>query len=72
MDTNNCENSKKCCNCIQLTIDILVILDFIISKIDEIIKNNNENIANYCFMIGGGLLFIAVILIIYKYIKLKV
>jgi hypothetical protein len=28
--------------------------------------------ANYCFMIGGGLLFIAVILIIYKYIKLKV
>lgn len=71
MINKSCDDSKKCCNCIQLTIDILVILDFIVSTIGGAIKNSNENMANYCFMIGGGLLFIAVILIIYKYIKLK-
>lgn len=72
MINNSCDNSKKSCNCIQVTIDILVILDFIISTIGGVIKNSNENIANYCFMIGGCLLFIVIILIIYKYIKLKV
>ena len=71
--TDNCSNNeKKCCCNIQTCIDILVILDFIVSTIGGILKNSNEQAANYCFMIGGGLLFIAVILIIYKYIKLKV
>jgi hypothetical protein len=69
MNNNSCDDKKKCRNCIQSTIDILVILDFIVSTIGGFIKNSNENMANYCFMIGGGLLFIAVILIIYKYVK---
>ena len=55
MNNNSCDDKKKCRNCIQSTIDILVILDFIVSTIGGFIKNSNENMANYCFMIGGGL-----------------
>ena len=50
-------------------IDILVILDFVISIVGGIIKKNNEAIANYCFMVGGIFLFLAVCGIVYKYIK---
>ena len=61
MSTEN-SNIGKC-------IDILVILDFIISMVGGIIKKNNEAIANYCFMVGGIFLFLAVCVIVYKYIK---
>ena len=65
-DGNDCKKHN-----IQLTIDVLVILDFIVSTIGGFIKNSNENIANYCFMTGGGILTLAVILTIYKYVKKK-
>ena len=61
MSTEN-SNIGKC-------IDILVIIDFVISMVGGIIKKNNEIIANYCFMVGGIFLFLAVCGIIYKYIK---
>lgn len=54
---------------IQKYIDILVILDFIVSMVGGIIKSTNVQVANYCFAIGGGLLFLAVIGIIYKNIS---
>lgn len=69
---DNCSNNeKKCCCNIQTCIDILVILDFIVSTIGGILKNSNEQAANYCFMTGGGLLFFAVVLIIYRIITKK-
>ena len=49
MSTEN-SNIGKC-------IDILVIIDFVISMVGGIIKKNNEIIANYCFMVGGIFLF---------------
>ena len=61
MSTEN-SNIGKC-------IDILVFLDFVISMVGGIIKRNNETIANYCFMVGGIFLFLAVCVIVYKYIK---
>ena len=51
---------------IQKYIDILVILDFVVSMIGGIMKSSNEQVANYCFTIGAGLLFLAVIGIIYR------
>ena len=54
---------------IQKYIDILVILDFVVSMIGGIMKSSNEQVANYCFAIGGGLLFLAVIGIIYRNIS---
>ncbi len=54
---------------IQKYIDILVVLDFVVSMIGGIMKSRNEELANYCFAIGGGLLFLAVIGIIYKNIS---
>ena len=56
-------------NSIQKYIDILVILDFLVSMVGGIMKNSNEQVANYCFAVGGGLLFLAVIGIIYKNIS---
>ena len=53
-------------NNMQKYIDILVVSDFIVSIIGVIMKSRNEQIANYCFAIGGGLLFLAVIGIIYR------
>ena len=61
MSTEN-SNIGKC-------IDTLVIIDFVISMVGGIIKKNNETIANYCFMVGGIFLFLAVCVIVYKYIK---
>ena len=61
MSTEN-SNIGKC-------IDTLVIIDFVISMVGGIIKKNNEAIANYCFMVGGIFLFLAVCVIVYKYIK---
>ena len=61
MSTEN-SNIGKC-------VDILVILDFVISMVGGIIKKNNEAIANYCFIVGGIFLLLAVCGIIYKYIK---
>ena len=70
--TDNCSNNEKKCYCnIQTYIDILVILDFIVSTIGGILKSSNEQAANYCFMIGGGLLFFAVVLIIYRIVTKK-
>lgn len=70
--TDNCSNNeKKCCCNIQTYIDILVILDFIVSTIGGILKSSNEQAANYSFMIGGGLLFFAVVLIIYRIVTKK-
>jgi hypothetical protein len=54
---------------IQKYIDILVVLDFVVSMIGGIMKSSNEQVANYCFTIGGGFLFLAVIGIIYKNIS---
>ena len=61
MSTEN-SNIGKC-------IDTFVIIDFVISMVGGIIKKNNEAIANYCFMVGGIFLFLAVCVIVYKYIK---
>jgi hypothetical protein len=54
---------------VQKYIDILVVLDFAVSMVGGCVKNCNEVVANYCFSIGAGLLFLAVIGICYKYIK---
>ena len=54
---------------IQKYIDILVVLDFVVSMIGGIIKSTNVQVADYCFTIGAGLLFLAVIGIIYKNIS---
>ena len=54
---------------IQKYIDILIISDFVVSTAGGFLKNSNKTVANYCFMIGGILLALAVGGIIYKYIK---
>ena len=54
---------------IQKYIDILVILDFIVSMIGGIVSSSNEQVSRLCFGVGGVFLSLAVIGIIYKNIS---
>ena len=62
-------NSRCNIDLIQNIIDWLVVLDLVVSTIGGAIKQNNPDIANKLFMVGGVLLTMAVVLIIYRRIS---